>query len=207
MSFKVWLAFAVLETALCVTPGPAVLFTVSTALTRGARAGVVGALGIVAANTLYFALSALGVAAAVLASYRAFTALKWVGAAYLVWLGVRMLFGRSRPARLGTVRPARWDVSTSAAKGFVVQMANPKAFAFFVALLPQFIDPRAPVGVQVLILGVTSQIIETGVLSSYVWLTGRAGSFAGTRWPALTKRIAGGFLVAAGARLALVRSP
>ncbi|HUO69092.1 MAG TPA: LysE family transporter, partial [Gammaproteobacteria bacterium] len=97
MTLQVWLGFVVLETVLCLTPGPAVLFVVSTSFARGARAGLGGALGIVACNTFYFLLSALGVAAVILASNRLFTTLKWLGAAYLVWLGLRMLFVRAPP--------------------------------------------------------------------------------------------------------------
>ena len=96
MTLEVWLAFTVLETVLCFTPGPAVLFVVSTSLSRGTRAGLGGAWGIVACNTFYFLLSALGVAAVILASSRLFTALKWIGAAYLVWLGLKMLWTRAR---------------------------------------------------------------------------------------------------------------
>ncbi len=206
MTLHVWLAFVVLETALCFTPGPAVLYVVSTTLARGPRAGFAGALGIVACNFFYFLLSALGVAAVIVASARLFTVLKWLGAAYLVYLGLKMLIARSASAQAA---PARGRAAAPGAllRGFGVQAANPKALAFFVALLPQFIDPRAAVGMQIAILAVTSNVIEIAVLSCYLWMTVRAGAFAATRWPQLVKRVAGGFLVAAGARLALVRSP
>ncbi len=87
-------------------------------------------------------------------------------------------------------------------RGFAVQAANPKALAFFVALLPQFIDPRSSVALQVLILGVSSQLIELGVLSLYIWLAGRSRALAGGRAGTIARRVAGGLLVAAGARLA-----
>jgi homoserine/homoserine lactone efflux protein len=208
VNIEVWAAFAVLELVLCLTPGPAVLFVISTALLRGPRAGLAGAAGIVAANTVYFALSALGVAAIVLASHDVFLVLKWLGGAYLIWLGVRMLVGRASPAAAGhTAAPTRRAAGTFAARGFAVQMANPKALAFFVALLPQFIDPHLSVAHQAVILGITSAVIEYGVQSFYVWLASRAGSFVASRWPRLMKRAAGGFLIAAGARLALAREP
>jgi homoserine/homoserine lactone efflux protein len=148
MSLEVWLAFCATETVLCFTPGPAVLFVASVAMARGMRAGLAGALGILAGNTFYFALSATGIAAVILASSRLFTALKWAGAAYLLWIGVRML--ASRPQTAAPVLPQA--VPRSFARGFVVQAANPKALVFFVALLPQFIDPNAAVGFQVLVL-------------------------------------------------------
>ena len=202
MPLEVWLAFCATETLLCFTPGPAVLFVVSVAMARGARGGLAGALGILAGNTFYFALSATGIAAVILASHRLFAALKWAGAAYLVWVGLRMLLSRSRAPVEVVPQPIR----RSFARGFVVQAANPKALVFFVALLPQFIDPGAPVGRQVLILGASSLLIELFVLSLYTALAARARSLAGERWSGPIERIGGGFLVAAGARLALVRS-
>jgi homoserine/homoserine lactone efflux protein len=205
MTLEVWVAFAVLETVLCFTPGPAVLFVVSTSLSRGTRAGLGGAWGIVACNTFYFLLSALGVAAVILASNRLFAALKWIGAAYLVWIGVKMLAARVQPAEVAS-GPRADSPLAALARGFGVQAANPKALAFFVALLPQFIDAQSPVPGQVAILALTSVVIEFGVLACYVWLAVRAGAYAGNRWTAWLQRVSGGFLVAAGARLALTRS-
>jgi len=205
MTLNVWLAFVVLETVLCFTPGPAVLFVVSTSLARGARAGLGGAWGIVACNTFYFLLSALGVAAVILASNRLFTALKWLGAAYLVWIGVRMLVTRAEPPR--AVEEPRESAGVAALmRGFAVQAANPKALAFFVALLPQFIDVHSSVPEQVAILALTSVAIEICVLALYVRIATRAGAYAGLRWAAWLTRVAGGLLVAAGARLAIVRA-
>ncbi|HEY7672995.1 MAG TPA: LysE family translocator [Gammaproteobacteria bacterium] len=201
MTLETFLAFCALELVLCLTPGPAVIYVISTALGRGVRAGLAAALGIVAGNTLYFFLSALGVAAIILASHAIFTVLKWIGAAYLVYVGARMLLSRREPVAL---RPQ--PVAQSFARGFAVQAANPKALAFFVALLPQFIDPTANVAWQVLILGLASQTIEITVLGLYVWLTGRAQQLVGGRFGTIVERVAGGFLIAAGARLALARA-
>ena len=101
MSLEAWLAFCLTETVLCFTPGPAVLLVVSIALGGGLRPGLGASLGILAANTLYFAISATGVAAALVASRELFLLLKWVGAAYLVWLGLRLLVGRPGRDALG----------------------------------------------------------------------------------------------------------
>lgn len=202
MSFEAWLAFCVTETLLCFTPGPAVLFVVSVALARGFRPGLAGSLGILAANTLYFALSATGIAAVILASNEVFTALKWAGAGYLVWMGLRMLFSHSPTAEA----PAPQAVHHSFLRGFVVQGANPKALVFFVALLPQFIDPASPVAPQILLLGVSSVLIELVVLALYAAFAVRARRLAGARLSGPLERVGGGFLIAAGARLALIRS-
>ena len=95
MTWQVWSAFVVLETVLCLTPGPAVLFVLSTALTRGSAKTVWSILGIVTANTVYFILSGTGIGAILMASYNLFFAIKWIGAAYLVWLGVSAFMGKS----------------------------------------------------------------------------------------------------------------
>jgi len=201
MSLELWLAFCITETVLCFTPGPAVLFVSSVAIARGATPGLAAALGILAGNTFYFALSASGIAAVIVASARLFTALKWAGAAYLVWMGLRMLLARARPAEPALPQP----VSRSFVRGFVVQASNPKALVFFVALLPQFVDPAASLALQILVLGASSVLIEFLALSLYVALAARARQLAGTRWSGSLERLGGGVLVAAGARLAMVR--
>jgi homoserine/homoserine lactone efflux protein len=206
VTLQVWVAFVVLETVLCLTPGPAVLFVVSTSLSRGARAGLGGALGIVACNTFYFLLSALGVAAVILASNRLFTTLKWLGAAYLVWLGLRMLVARASLPPPPSEQPRPKAALSALLRGFAVQAANPKALAFFVALLPQFIDAHASVPQQVAILAVTSVLIEYVVQAAYVWVATRAHAYAGLGWTSWLTRVAGGLLVAAGARLAIART-
>ena len=201
MNPQTWLAFAATETVLCFIPGPAVLFVISAALARGARPGMAAALGILAGNAFYFALSATSIAGVIVASHELFSLLRWAGAAYLVWIGIGMLLARREaPAR---VVPRR--IKRSFVRGFVVQAANPKALIFFVALLPQFIDPRAGVGPQVAILAVTSISIELAVLALYVAGAVRARRLASGRWAGSLERLGGAFLVATGIRLALVR--
>jgi homoserine/homoserine lactone efflux protein len=142
------------------------------------------------------------------ASGRLFTGLTFIGAAYLAWLGLRMIVTAARPQPPAAAEPRSAEaVSGALWKGFAVQASNPKAIAFFVALLPQFVDPRGGVAAQVAILAVTSMAIEIVVLTLYVWLTGRARSLAASAWPRGIKLCAGGLLIAAGARLALLRAP
>src|SRR5215831_19116604 len=95
MALRTWLLFCATETVLCLTPGPAVLLVVSQAISRGAWAGLAATLGILTANTVYFALSATGVGAILLGSSGAFAIVKWLGAIYLVWMGARMILTRS----------------------------------------------------------------------------------------------------------------
>jgi threonine/homoserine/homoserine lactone efflux protein len=184
---------------------------ISVALARGLRPGLGAASGILAANAFYFALSAAGVGAMLLASSRLFLAVKWAGAGYLIYVGVRMLLARAPEADAAAPAPPSAQSAGAAGgaflKGLVVQGSNPKALVFFAALLPQFVDPGAPVAWQVGLLGASSVLIELLVLALYAAAAARARRWAGSRVATHVERAGGAFLVAAGARLALVRRP
>ncbi|HYL38892.1 MAG TPA: LysE family translocator [Bryobacteraceae bacterium] len=203
MHWTTWWLFVTTETALCLTPGPAVLFVISSALRSGARRSLASNLGILAGNTFYFALSGTGVGALLVASYSLFFTIKWIGAAYLIFLGLRALLAK---VNLLTVAPGAgrdrraWRLFADA---LLVQLSNPKAIVFFAALLPQFIDPRGPVARQLVILALTSLVIEFSVLLSYGLAAGRATQIAREpRYAAWTSRLAGVFLIGAGTGLA-----
>ncbi len=196
-----WSVFLITETTLCLTPGPAVLLVLSQALSRGSRASLWSSLGILTGNSFYFLLSATSLGAIVAASYDLFSAVRWIGAAYLVWLGVSTFRGRSSVL---SVTPAS-DAGGAGRRfltGFVLQAANPKALLFFTALLPQFIDPTANVAAQVTVLAITSISVEFVVLAVYGGLAGRATSLASRP---VTNRVAGSLLIAAGVRTATIR--
>jgi threonine/homoserine/homoserine lactone efflux protein len=207
VNVEVWALFALTETALCFSPGPAVLLVVSQGLARGTGASVWSNLGILTGNALYFALSGTGLGAVLLASYELFSLVKWAGAAYLVWLGVTAFVGTSPvlsvvPAAAGGSPASRGRFFLN---GVVLQVANPKALVFFTALLPQFIDPDRSVVAQVAILGTTSVVIEFFVLLGYGALAGRASVLAARpRFGRLANRLAGSLLITAGVGLARV---
>jgi threonine/homoserine/homoserine lactone efflux protein len=167
MSLETWLFFCVTETVLCFTPGPAVLLIVSLSLSRGFRPGLAASLGILSANAMYFILSATSLGAILLASWQLFTVIKWLGAAYLIWLGIRMFLSASSRPEPDRSAPQRLPSHRFFSLGFLTQGANPKALVFFTAILPQFIDANSPIGFQVLVLGMSSVLIELGVLSLY----------------------------------------
>lgn len=206
MSWQVWGFFALTETALCFLPGPAVLFVLSQALSRGARVTVWSILGIVAANSVYFGLSATGIGAILIASYDVFFAIRWVGAAYLVWLGIAAFVGKSTILSVSPAAPSRTRAGRMFLNGFILQMSNPKALLFFTALLPQFINPHAPVWPQVLLLALTSMVIEFFVQLLYATAADRASHLA-TRpaFAKITNRVAGSLMIAAGVGLAAAR--
>ena len=206
MRWEVWLLFVVTEAVLSVTPGPAVLYVLSQAIQRGPGKSVWASWGILAANAMYFILSATSLGAVIVASYRLFFLIKWIGAAYLVYLGVSSFFGKSSVMSLpetgangrGRIRILR--------NGFLLQAANPKALLFFNAILPQFTDAHGNVALQVFILGVSSILVEFAILFTYGQLAGRVLSTARSpRFEKLTNRIGGSLLILAGVGLARLR--
>jgi homoserine/homoserine lactone efflux protein len=207
LTVEAWLLFCVTEAVLSFTPGPAVLLVVSLGLSRGRRAGVAGSLGILAANALYFALSATTLGAILQTSWQLFMVVKWVGAAYLIWLGARMIFSRAQRSE-STPSPvlSRRSATRSFWLGFLTQGANPKALLFFTAILPQFIDPRGAVGTQILVLGVSSVLIELVALTAYGAAASAARSWTHRpRIGTVLQRVGGAMLVGAGVQLASMR--
>jgi threonine/homoserine/homoserine lactone efflux protein len=209
MTLESWLLFCATELALSLTPGIAVTLVLGTALASGAAAGVRASLGILAANALYFALSATGVGALLAASPRVFGFVKWAGALYLVVLGGQAILAAIAARRAGAL-PSAASASPAGspfARGFVLQAANPKALLFFIAILPQFIDPSAGVARQIGILAASSIAIELAVLSAYAGVAGRARQLArDARWFLALELLSGALLVFAGAGLAALRA-
>src|SRR5262249_49718047 len=151
------------------------LLVIAQGLTQGGRASVWANLGILTGNTIYFALSAAGLGAVLLASHEIFLAIKGIGAAYLVWLGITAFFGKSATLSINAARE-RPPAYRMWLNGVALQLANPKAILFFVALLPQFTDPAEPLLLQFVILTVTSVVIEFFVLLGYGTLAGMAAN-------------------------------
>jgi len=177
MSLKAWLLFLVMETALSLSPGPAVFYVVSQGVRGALRRTLPAVAGILTANGIYFALSATSLGAIIAASARFFTIAKWVGAAYLIYLGIRALRSANsmHPVALGGQGASRaGDLHGVYLGALTLQLANPKALLFFLALVPQFIDPAVPVVPQMLILAATSMVPEFCILTGYGWLAHRA---------------------------------
>lgn len=154
------LAFALAAVVLILIPGPSVLFIVGRTLALGRRAGVMSVLGN-ALGVLPAVLAVVaGVGAIVASSVTAFTVIKLLGAAYLVWLGIQAI--RHRHAHLPGAEIPQASSGALLRQGFLVGLTNPKPIAFFVAVLPQFVDPAAgPVWTQLLELGVLFLAIGT----------------------------------------------
>jgi threonine/homoserine/homoserine lactone efflux protein len=203
VKFETWLLFVITEGVLSVTPGPAVLFVLSQGIRRGARKAVWGSLGILSANAMYFALSATSVGAVIAASYNLFSIVKWAGAAYLIYLGVKCFISKSSVLTLPEEQSRAHTNLRAWRDGFVLQGANPKALLFFTAILPQFIDPSQSIVAQVIVLGTSSIVLEFVILLAYGQLAGRSLSMLNhPRFETISNRIAGVLLIGAGLGLA-----
>lgn len=172
MSLSTWLLYVAAVFVLTVTPGPSVLMCVSTSVHLGARKALVTSLGSTSAIVGLMALSALGLGTLLAASETWFTALKWAGAAYLAYLGVRALLAPGADIRVQGRAMA--GGRRLFAQGFLVGLSNPKALLFFGALFPQFLDPTAPQVPQFLVLGTTFVFFELGWLMVYALAASRA---------------------------------
>ncbi|WP_170331242.1 LysE family translocator [Ruegeria arenilitoris] len=208
MSLDIWLAFVAASTALLLIPGPTVLLVLSYALSKGRSVAVASASGVAAGDLLAMTASLLGLGALVLASATLFTALKWVGAAYLVWMGVKLL--RSAPSGgLETVSTGR-DVTTQSVFGHAaaVTALNPKSIAFFIAFVPQFLRPADPLGPQFLILIATFVGLAWLNALAYALLADRLRQMIG-RPSVITglTRFGGLTLIGMGLATALLRRP
>lgn len=174
------LLFAAASIALLVVPGPSVLYIVTRSVSQGRRAGLISVLGVHVGSVVHVTAAALGLSALLASSATAFMVVKYLGAVYLVWLGVQKLRRReSGPVEEAPpVRSARLFT-----QGIVVNVLNPKTAIFFLAFLPQFVNPsRGPVALQIIILGAC--FILLGIMSDggYALLAGTlAGRIRRTR--------------------------
>jgi homoserine/homoserine lactone efflux protein len=205
MHWEILLAFAATNLMFAFSPGPAVLLTVSHGMRGGFADTVKVALGVQAGNGVYFALSALGLGAVLQTSETLFHAIKWLGAGYLVFLGVRTWRNARRNAAADAAPQANVG-SRPFAQAVLTQLANPKAVLFFGALMPQFIDPAGPLLLQYLVFGLICFVTEVPVLCGYGWLAAQGRRASRSERVALWReRVCGGLLVGVGASLATIR--
>jgi threonine/homoserine/homoserine lactone efflux protein len=194
-----WL-YVLTEIALSLSPGPAVMLVLACGLAHGARRATWAALGILSANAAYFAVSATALGAMLATSREFFTAVKWLGAAYLVFVGLSSIFGRPSPITVSAADGRSNAPRDLYVSGLTLQLANPKTLIFFVAILPQFVDARLPIGAQMVWLAAGSIIPEFFILAGYAWLASRARRLASDpRYARWTDRIAGVLVLGAAA--------
>jgi homoserine/homoserine lactone efflux protein len=205
MHWEILLAFTATILLFAFSPGPAVLLTVSHGMRGGWGDSVKVALGVQAGNGVYFVLSALGLGALLHASETLFHVVKWMGAAYLVFLGIRTWRNARRNSRSGPDAPAIVGPRPFV-QGVLCQLSNPKAVLFFGALMPQFIDPAGPQLLQYVVFAALCFVAEMPVLVGYGWLAAKGGRLSRSERVALWReRVSGGLLVGVGASLAAIR--
>jgi len=195
-------------TLVALTPGPAVIYSMSQASRHGFRASLAGIAGIQVGNMLFFGCIALGLGTLLETATTAFEVLRFVGAIYLIYLGIRAIAGsfrRSVPGdeKLESMPPAHGNLLL---QGLLIQVTNPKALLFVSALLPQFIDPSRAMPVQLTILVLTTITVDAIVLAAYASLAQRGSrSFRSSKWGASIERAFGAAMVFFGLRLLLGR--
>jgi threonine/homoserine/homoserine lactone efflux protein len=195
------LLFAGASLALLAIPGPAVIYVVTRSIEHGRTAGIVSMLGVETGTFAYALAAAAGLSGLIAASVTAFTVVKYAGAAYLLYLGVRTLLERDQPQdALLTGR------SQLFLKGTLVQILNPKIAIFFVAFLPQFVhSSRGPVAVQILVLGTIFTLLAVLSDGAYVLLAGAVGGWLRTSRRARSRlaKLSGGVYIGLGLTAAL----
>ncbi|SUE42696.1 LysE family translocator [Roseomonas gilardii] len=196
---------------LAITPGPGLFYVAARTLAGGRTEGVASSLGTGLGGMVHVLAGGLGVSAIVLASAELFTALKLAGAAYLVWIGLRTF----RSARREAVAALGGDATPPAGpwrafrEGVLVEALNPKTAAFFLAFVPQFVNPEGPVVPQFVTLGFASVALNTLADVAVAFAAGGIRDGAAAR-PALVRRLreaSGAAMIALGIGLALVRRP
>lgn len=166
-----WLAFVAAALVVLLIPGPGVLYVVARSAAQGYRAGLASAAGLSAGALVHVAAATVGLSAIVLTSAAAFSVVKALGAGYLIYLGMRTLFA-NRPTH-GTQAFAALSLYRLVLDGVVVSVFNPKIAVFFLAFLPQFVDPgRGPVAQQILLLGLVYAALALVTDSAYACLAG-----------------------------------
>lgn len=199
-----WL-FVLAGFLLNVTPGPDMALVMGRAIRDGMRAGAVAALGIGAGAFVHIAAAAIGLSVLIASSALAFIIIKWIGAAYLIFMGLKLLLGSGGAAPdTGSALPPA-SLPSVFAQGFLTNVLNPKVALFFLAFLPQFIDPAAPSkALAFVILGLAFNLTGTAWNLMIAWAASRiAGLPAVTAVRAWLDRVLGALFLALGVRLAL----
>ena len=203
MSFNLFLAYLTACVVLVIVPGPTVTVIVANSLRSGARAGLLNVAGTQLGLAVMIGIVILGLASLLEAIGWWFEVLRLAGAAYLIWLGIRLLRADGALDAPGNAPEPRGGFFL---QGFVVLMSNPKIIVLFGALFPQFIDPKGDYLGQVLLLGITAMVTAAVFDSIYAITAGRAGAALSRVRVSPLSRISGGFLIGGGIWLALTRT-
>ena len=195
MHLSLYLGFVLASTILILVPGPNVSLIVANSIAYGTRYGLLTVAGTSSAIVLQLALTTLGLAATldVLAGW--FEWIRWIGVAYLLYIGIRQWI--AAPVDLTRTRPQPRSFRTIAMRGFLISLTNPKTLLFYSAFFPQFLSPDAPIVPQVALLSLTFLGIAAGLDSAWALLAGRVRGVLAIRGR-LRNPLTGGVLIGAG---------
>ena len=206
MALDMWLAFVVAAILIAISPGAGAIQAMATGMTHGVRRGYWSIAGMEVGLMLQLALVAIGLGAAVASSVVAFNVVKWIGVLYLVYLAVRQWRSVTTDlrAKIGTtVDGGRLGLLT---RGFLVNATNPKSLVFFLAVLPQFVVPTAPLLPQYLAIGTTMVAVDLVVMGLYTGLAVRLVEWLHTpRQQTILNRVFSGLFATAAVVLSLMR--
>jgi homoserine/homoserine lactone efflux protein len=198
MELQTWILFAVSEVLISFSPGPAVILVTSQAIKQRNASYGWGVVGLSLMNSVFFLLSALGLTAFILASQVVFDVVKYAGSAYLIYIGVQMI----RSAGAGVSETGIKSIQSPLRlfmQGIITGGSNPKAILFFVAFLPQFINPNDNIMIQFVIMWITVMIIDSTILWTYGWLSLQGiKRLKNEKHLVWIDRLSGSFLIAVG---------
>ena len=203
MSLHLYLAFVAACIALALLPGPVVTLIIANGLRHGTRAALINVAGAQTGLAIVIGIVAVGLTSLMATMGYWFDWVRFAGAAYLVWLGIKLIRAPVEGVNAEAPPPPRGGFFL---QGFVVLLSNPKVMVFFGAFIPQFMDMEKDHVSQVAVLGVTFMVIAGLTDAVYALLAGRARLFFSARRTRLLSRISGGFMIGGGIWLALTRA-
>lgn len=202
MSLELYAAYLLACLIVVLVPGPTVTLILANSIRHGTRAGLLNVLGTQVGLALMIGVVGLGLTSLMESAGHWFDWLRLAGAAYLVWLGWKMIRSSGGSGEGDAAAPPRGGFLT---QGALVALSNPKTLIFFGAFFPQFIDPARDHGLQILIMGLTAMLVAAVSDSVYTLAAGRAGRALSAKRVRLLSRVSGGFLIGGGLWLAFSR--
>ncbi|WP_019274049.1 homoserine/homoserine lactone efflux protein [Vibrio coralliilyticus] len=205
MDMHVWLAYVVTAVVFSLAPGSGTVNSISNGLSYGTRKSLSAIAGLQIGLTLHIILVGAGIGALVAQSATAFTVIKWVGAAYLVWLGIQKW--RDRSGLATQTQGEALSGTKLMSNAVLINLTNPKSIVFLVALFPQFIDPARDQLTQLAVLGVTTVVIDSIVMLGYTSLAAQMGRFIRSdKIMSKINKVFGSMFVGCGALLAAAKA-
>ena len=203
MSIELYAAYLVACLVIVIVPGPTVTLIIANSIRHGTRAGLLNMLGTQLGLAVMIGVVGVGLTSLIEAMGHWFDWLRIAGAAYLVWLGWKMIRSSGEDGQTKAAKPPRGGFLI---QGVLVALSNPKTLVFFGAFFPQFIDPARDDGLQILIMGLTAMLFAAVSDSAYALAASRAGRALSARRARLLSRMSGGFLIGGGIWLAVSRT-